>query len=106
MCFPIEPILQRAVVGGRQSRMQGSNIIQGHGTLKPQMTSRQPGSSPSRPAPRMPPGSAPRCSIRAPPPPSEPAPPNQPTVRPGFRLPPIGMQSYLIGILNVKYGNE
>ncbi|XP_021935115.1 unconventional myosin-Ie-like [Zootermopsis nevadensis] len=84
-----KPILQRVVVGGRQSRVQRNNIKQELGTLKPQITPRQPGSSPSRPAPRLPSCSAPRSSIRAPPPPSEPAPPNQPTVRPGFRLPPF-----------------
>ncbi|KAJ9600377.1 hypothetical protein L9F63_009305, partial [Diploptera punctata] len=58
--------------------------------LKPQIKPRPIGASPSRPAPRLP-TSAPRGNIRAPPPPSEPAPPNQPTVRPGFRLPALGL---------------
>jgi hypothetical protein len=47
----------------------------------------------------LPPGSIYRSSIRAPPPPSEPAPPNQPTVRLGVRLPQISKFSNFV----VKY---
>jgi len=68
------------VVGAGQSRMQGNNSASLHSNTKPQIR-------PIRPAPQLPPGSAARSSIRAPPPPSGPAPPNQPTVRPGLRLP-------------------
>jgi len=72
----------KRVVGVGQSRMQGNNSAPLHSKAKPQL-------KPLRAAPQLPPGSTSRSSIRAPPPPSEPAPPNQPTVRPGFRLPQI-----------------
>ncbi|XP_015599570.1 unconventional myosin-Ie isoform X2 [Cephus cinctus] len=40
------------------------------------------------------PGGGPRGLVKAPPPPSDPAPPNQPTVHGAFRLPPIGGGDY------------
>ncbi|OXU30861.1 hypothetical protein TSAR_001331, partial [Trichomalopsis sarcophagae] len=39
------------------------------------------------------PNKGPRGLIKAPPPPSEPAPPNQPTIHSAFRLPPLGAAS-------------
>lgn len=77
----VGPVLQRAVRGG-QSRMKGSNIAQLQSNVRPQIKPKKP----LRSAPQLPPSSTSRSSIRAPPPPSEPAPRNQPTVRPGFRL--------------------
>ena len=68
----------KRVVGAGQSRMQSNNCA-------PLQSNTRPQNKPVRPAPLLPPGSATRASIRAPPPPSEPAPPNQPTVRPGWR---------------------
>lgn len=79
-----KPILQR-VVGVAQSRMQGNSFTQLRANVKPQSKPEKP----LRSAAQLPPVSTSRSSVRAPPPPREPAPPNQPTVRPGFRLPQI-----------------
>ncbi|KAJ4435524.1 Unconventional myosin-Ie [Periplaneta americana] len=94
-----KPILRRTTIQSIQPRMQ-TNVVpqQQYGGLKPQIKPRLQGASPSRPAPRLPGSNPPRATIRPPPPPSEPAPPNQPTVRPGFRLPAIGMIAHYQGI--------
>jgi len=87
----IGPTMKR-VVGVGQKRIQGNNPAPLQSNTRPQIT-------PLRSAPQLPPGSATRSSIRAPPPPSEPAPPNQPTVRLGCRPPQISKLSDFV----IKY---